>query len=106
MQESRTGRHHVRSVSGSTRSVHGPQQWAAAAVDVCQALPGIPGSEDGGPGPVVSQASNVAARRSPPPATLGRRSCSGGIVMAIDFTLTPQQKEIQETARDFAENIL
>src|SRR3954447_10872227 len=30
----------------------------------------------------------------------------GGIVMAIDFTLTPQQKEIQETARDFAENIL
>ncbi len=26
--------------------------------------------------------------------------------MAIDFTLTPEQKEIQESARDFAQNVL
>src|SRR3712207_7922808 len=32
--------------------------------------------------------------------------CARGIGMAIDFTLTPEQKVLQEAARDFAENVL
>jgi hypothetical protein len=76
------------------------------AADACQALHSIPGHEDSGPGPVGPEATKRNSDTYSSQWLSRRRDRSGEIVMTIDFTLTPQQRVLQEAARDFAENVL
>src|SRR5919199_2471201 len=78
----------------------------AAAGDADRALPSTPGHEDSGPGPVVLRRRKQSCGADPSAVAFVVTTVQGRIVMAIDFTLTPQQKVLQEAARDFAQNVL